>query len=122
MNEYGEFIKKDSTMTIDEIKIRQMTNQYLIKPSEKLKVVRDILGVQAQFMGYAIHSLKIRCSDFTNETVADGLVKNWTIRSTVHVFSSADLGLFLHKVNKNSYRSDDWEGYAHQITGEEWIN
>ena len=51
-------------MTIEEIKIRQLTNQYLIQKSDKETVVRDLCGVQAQFLSNAIHSLKIRCYDF----------------------------------------------------------
>ena len=64
-------------MTKDEIKLRQVTNQYLMTPAPKLQVVRDLCGVQAQFMTNALHSLKIRCNDFDEATVADGLVKNW---------------------------------------------
>ena len=87
-------------MTLEEIKLRQLTNQYLVAPGEKLTVVRDLCGVQAQFMKNALHALRIRCSDFSQETVADGLVKNWTIRGTVHVFAEKDLSLFLHESNK----------------------
>lgn len=71
-------------MTEDELKVRQLTNQYLVLPGEKLTVLRDLNGFQAQFMGNALHAMKIRCSDYTPETAAWGLVKNWTIRGTVH--------------------------------------
>ena len=63
-------------MTIEELKIRQLTNQHLISPSDKMTVVRDLCGVQAQFFPNAMHSLKIRCNDYDEQTVADGLVKN----------------------------------------------
>ena len=82
-------------MTIEELKIRQLTNQYLITKGKKEDVVRDLCGVQSQFLVNAIHSLKIRCFDFDEDTVKDGLVKNWTVRSTVHVFSEKDLPLFI---------------------------
>ena len=72
-------------MTLEELKIRQMTNQYLLSPSDKLTVARDLCGVQAQFMTNALHSLKIRCNDFDERTVPEGLVKNWSVRGTVHV-------------------------------------
>ena len=55
-------------MTLEELKIRQMTNQYLLSPSDKLTVARDLCGVQAQFMTNALHSLKIRCNDFDERT------------------------------------------------------
>ena len=51
-------------MTLEEIKIRQLTNQHLITPSDKMTVVRDLCGIQAQFMVNALHSLKIRCKDY----------------------------------------------------------
>lgn len=99
-------------MTREELKIRRLTNQYLIQKGEKHAVIRDLCGVQAQFMANAIHSLKIRCHDFDETTVADGLVKNWTVRGTVHVFSESDLALFKHCENGKSYHSDEWRGYS----------
>ena len=36
-------------MNIEELKIRQLTNQHLLAPSDKITVVRDLCGVQAQF-------------------------------------------------------------------------
>ena len=67
-------------MTIEELKIRQLTNQHLLAPTDKMTVVRDLCGVQAQFFPNAMHSLKIRCNDFDEQTVSDGLVKNWSVR------------------------------------------
>lgn len=98
-------------MTLEEIKIRHLTNQYLLTPADKLTVVRDLCGVQAQFMVNAMHALKIRCSDYEESTLPDGLVKNWTIRGTVHVFAEDDLPLFKHCNNGKTYRSDEWNGY-----------
>lgn len=85
-------------MTLEEIKIRQMTNQHLLKPSDKITVLHDLCGVQAQFMVNAMHALKIRCSDYHEATIKDGLVKNWTVRGTVHVFAEDDLPLFIHSL------------------------
>lgn len=99
-------------MTAEELKIRQLTNQYLITPAEKRTVVRDLCGIQSQFMGNAMHSLKIRCTDYAEETVQDDLVKNWTIRGTVHVFAEEDLPLFLHCGNGRDYRRNEWSGYT----------
>lgn len=97
-------------MTVDELKVRQLTNQYLIVPSDKLTVVRDLCGIQSQFMVNAMHSLKIRCNDYVESNVKTGLVKNWTIRGTVHVFAEDDLGLFLHCDNGKNYRRNEWGG------------
>lgn len=107
-------------MTKDEIKLRQVTNQYLMTPAPKLQVVRDLCGVQAQFMTNALHSLKIRCNDFDEATVADGLVKNWTVRGTVHVFAEDDLPLFIHCNNGNDYHKNEWNGYSFWNQRDKW--
>lgn len=107
-------------MTLEELKIRQLTNQYLISGGEKLRVVRDLCGVQAQFLGNAIHSLRIRCSDFDESTVKNGLVKNWTIRSTVHVFAECDLPLFIRCNNGEDYRKNLWNGYTFWNQRDKW--
>lgn len=107
-------------MIKEEIKLRQVTNQYLINPAPKLQVVQDLCGVQAQFMTNALHSLKIRCSDYNEETVADGLVKNWTVRGTVHVFAEEDLPLFIHCNNGEDYRKNEWNGYSFWNQRDKW--
>ena len=99
-------------MTIEEIKIRQLANQHLLSHSDKMRVLRDLCGVQAQFMANAIHSLRIRCNDFDEETVRDGLVKNWTVRGTVHVFAEDDLPLFIHCNDRKDHLSKNWRGYT----------
>ncbi len=107
-------------MTREEIKRRQLTNQYLITPTDALTITRDLLGMQAQFMSNAFHSLKIRCRDVPSELPHDALVKNWTIRGTVHVFAKDDLPLFLHCHNGKDYRSNDWHGYRFWNQRESW--
>lgn len=96
-------------MTSDEIKLRQLTNQYLVTPADKKTVVEKLCGIQAQFMPNARHSLKIRCNDFAEDTWKDGLVKNWTIRGTVHVFAKEDLSLFLSCCGSENYRRNEWD-------------
>ena len=100
-------------MTLEELKIRQLTNQYLLEPADKLTVMRDLCGVQAQFMTNALHSLKIRTNDYDEQTVADGLVKNWSVRGTVHVFAESDLPLFIRCNNGADYRKNEWQGYSY---------
>lgn len=107
-------------MTKEEIKLRQVTNQYLTEPADKLTVVRDLCGVQAQFMGNALHSLKIRCKEYEEATVKEGLVKNWTVRGTVHVFAEADLPLFMHCNNGKDYRRNEWNGYSFWNQRDKW--
>ncbi len=107
-------------MTTEKLKIRQLTNQHLLYPSDKMTVVRDLCGVQAQFFPNAMHSLKIRCNDYDEQTVADGLVKNWSVRGTVHVFAESDLSLFIRCNNGESYRKNEWGGYTFWNQRREW--
>ncbi len=107
-------------MTKEEIKLRQMTGQHLLTPSDKMTVLHDLMGVQAQFMTNAYHSLFIRCHDHDERALKIGLTKNWTIRGTVHVFSEEDLPLFLHCENGTKYRSNDWRGYRFWNRKDTW--
>ena len=107
-------------MTTEELKIRQMANQHLLSPADKMTVLRDLCGVQAQFMTNAMHSLKIRCSDYDENTVGNGLVKNWTVRGTVHVFAEDDLPLFMHCNNGQDYLRNDWQGYTFWNQRDKW--
>lgn len=38
-------------MTIEAIQIRQLANRHLLQPADKMTVLHDLCGVQAQFMG-----------------------------------------------------------------------
>ena len=90
-------------MTIEEIKLRRLCGQHLLAPADTQTVVKDLCGVQAQFLSHALHGLSIR----TEELNADGLVKSWTNRGTMHLFSVDDLPLFLHKGRKHFLRPVD---------------
>ena len=107
-------------MTREEIKLRQMTNQYLVNPSKKMTVVKDLCGVQAQFFVNAVHSIRIRTNDFDESTFSDGLVKNWTVRGTVHVFAESDLDLFMHCNKGRDYLNSDWGGYHFESNCDKW--
>lgn len=107
-------------MTIEELKIRQLTNQHLTSPTDKMTVLHDLCGVQAQFMSNAMHSLRIRCFDYREETVKEGLVKNWTVRGTVHVFAEDDLPLFMHCNDGQDYLRNDWHGYSFWNQRDNW--
>ena len=61
-------------MTLEEIKLRQLTNQYLINPSVKAKFVKYLCGIQAQFIANAYHSLKIRCTECKESDFGENLV------------------------------------------------
>ena len=90
-------------MTREEIKLRRLTGQHLLAPSDTQTVVKDLCGVQAQFLSHALHGLSIRC----NEVSTEGLVKSWTNRGTMHLFSVDDLPLFLHEGRAHFLRPVD---------------
>ena len=90
-------------MTLEEIKLRRLTGQHLLTPADTQTVVKDLCGVQAQFLSHAIHGLSIRCTEVRTE----GLVKSWTNRGTMHLFSVDDLPLFLHEGRSHFLRPVD---------------
>ena len=90
-------------MTLEEIKLRRLAGQHLLTPADAQIVVKDLCGVQAQFLSHALHGLSIRC----NEVTTDGLVKGWTNRGTMHLFSADDLPLFLHEGRTHFLRPVD---------------
>ena len=90
-------------MTLEEIKLRRLRAQHLLMPADTQTVVKDLCGLQAQFLSHALHGLAIR----TGEVNTDGLVKSWTNRGTMHLFSVEDLPLFLHEGRTHFLRPVD---------------
>ena len=106
-------------MTMDELKQIQLYRQHLTVPADKIPVVRDICGVQCQFLSNAYHSLRIRCRDaLDTERWGNGLVKNWSVRGTVHVFAAEDLSVF--RYDDGDYRSNARTGATDH--GRLWIS
>ena len=90
-------------MSLYEIKIRRLAGQHLLTPADTQTVVKDLCGLQAQFLSHALHGLSIR----TDDANTDGLVKSWTNRGTMHLFSIDDLPLFLHEGRTHFLRPVD---------------
>ena len=90
-------------MTLEEIKLLRLAGQHLLAPTDTQTVVKDLCGVQAQFLSHALHGLSIRCDEVRTE----GLVKSWTNRGTMHLFSVDDLPLFLHEGRSHFLRPVD---------------
>jgi len=108
-------------LSVHELKQIQLSRQHLTEKTDKFTVCHDLNGFQAQITVNVFHSLKIRCiEEITKDNFGNGLVKNWTVRGTVHAFAADELGLFRYKRNNHPYRSDDFKGYAHQRTGK-WL-
>ena len=90
-------------MTLEEIKLRRLAGQHLLAPTDTQTVVKDLCGVQAQFLSHALLGLSIRCA----EVNTDGLIKSLTNRGTMHLFSRDDLPLFFHEGRVHSLRPVD---------------
>ena len=93
-------------MDQETLKLRRLSAQYLLAPDSRLHVVRAMDGFQAQFLSNAMHAMRLRSADPDAGYAADGLVKSWTLRGTMHLFAEADLPLFLHDGCR--YHSRDW--------------
>lgn len=90
-------------MTLEEIKLRRLAGQHLLLPTDTQTAVKDLCGVQSQFLSHALHSLSIRCTSVNT----GGLVKSWTNRGTMHLFSVDDLPVFLHEGRTHFLRPVD---------------
>lgn len=96
-------------LSIHELKQIQLSRQHLTNKVDKHTACRDLNGFQAQFTVNVEHSLKIRCNEkIEKDNFGSGLVKNWTIRNTVHVFNEEDMPLYKYKNESNPYQSHDW--------------
>ena len=90
-------------MTDEEIKLQRLQGQHLLQKSDIQTVVRDLCGVQAQYLSHARHALAIRC----DPSDPDDLVKGWTNRGTLHLYAEEDLPLFLHRGRRIDLRPVD---------------
>lgn len=98
-------------MNISELKQIRLYRQHIIEKSDKHTVCHDLNGLQAQFTINVYYGLKIRCKEnITPQNFGEGLVKNWTVRGTVHAFNIDDLPLFQH--NSELYQNKDFKGYC----------
>jgi len=96
-------------LSLNELKQIQLSRQHLTEKADKHTACRGLNGFQAQFTVNVEHSLRIRCSEKIEKAgYGGGLVKNWTIRGTVHAFNQADLPLYKHQSESNPYLSHDW--------------
>lgn len=78
-----------------ELLYYSLKNQYLLDKTDRLRVVSDLCGLQAQFANNPKYALRIRAKDFSEENWGDGLLKVWTFRGTLHAVRTEELGLFL---------------------------
>ena len=90
-------------MTPEEIKLHRLAGQHLLRPADTPSVIRDLCGVQCQFLSHALHGLRLRCGKVST----DNLIKTWTLRGTMHLIHTQDLPLFLHEGRSHFLRPVD---------------
>ena len=101
-------------MNKEELILRRLGGQHLLRPADIRTVIRNLCGVQAQFLSHALYGLSIR----SREVSVDGLVKSWTNRGTMHLFDEADLPLFLHEGRTYFLRPVDRFGADEHISAQ----
>lgn len=56
-------------MERDELILRRLAAQHLLQPSDTQTVVKDLCGIQAQFLSHALNALTIRCDVVNTENL-----------------------------------------------------
>lgn len=102
-------------MDIEQIKLYRLTNQHLLEPADCITVVRDLCGIQAQFLSNALHAIRIRSTDMSADS-ANNLIRSWAIRGTMHIFAQEDLPLMLYKGRNHFLRPCDTMAGDESIT------
>ena len=93
-------------MTEQDIRLRRLAGQYLSAPAPAHTVARALCGFQAQYPQNALHALSLR-TDGEGPAQAR-LVKSWTLRGTIHLFSEDDLPVYLGLTAGNRFRCNEW--------------
>lgn len=97
-------------MTARELLLATLDRQYLLQKGERLTVLADLCGLQAQFAGNPGLALRLRARDFHPDTWREGLVKVWTHRNTLHAVRRDELGLYLSAKDQAGPWEDSWWG------------
>src|SRR3972149_5577321 len=96
----------------------RLSRHHLAKRASRrdvVRVVRDVVGVQAQLMSAAQLSLRARIEDLTAEDTDSllwerrVLVKAWCMRGALHLFAAEDLPVVVAGVGPNSqWGAETW--------------
>lgn len=105
-------------MNTADLKQIQLSRQYLTVNADKETVIRNLCGIQCQFLSYAMHSLFIRCNEeISKDSIGGNVIKNWTVRGTLHMILEEDLPVF--KYDDGFYLNDRW---TDELSGDRlWI-
>lgn len=92
----------------EQLLYASLHNLYLLHKTDKTTVVSDLMGLQAQFLNNPKYALQIRASDYSQQNWAEGLIKTWTFRGTLHVVLESELSLFLSATGLEKDWDDRW--------------
>ena len=96
-------------LSTHELKQIHLYRQHLTNKVDIHRACHDANGFQAQFTVNVEQSLRIRCNEkIEKDNFGSGLVKNWTVRNTVHVFNQDDLPVYKYEDQSIPYLSHDW--------------
>ena len=97
-------------MEIDlrELLLASLNSQHLLEKAPCNVVASDLCGLQAQFANNPKYALRVRGSDFREDTWEDGLVKIWSFRGTLHTVRQNEIGLFLSARGVPDDWHSDW--------------
>ena len=87
-----------------------LQNQFLTEKGNRLEILSELCGLQAQFAANPREALRIRARDFSEDSWSEGLLKVWTFRNTIHVIRADELGLFLSAKGDNGPWGESWWG------------
>lgn len=107
-------------MDLRQILSARLCNQFLLQPSSPEQVTQGLCGIQAQFFSHAKHALRIRCKETDDAVLSSLLVKNWTLRGTMHLFHPADFPLFLADCG-SLYRKNEWNSKSWWNQRPDWV-
>ncbi|MBQ3222157.1 MAG: AlkZ family DNA glycosylase [Clostridia bacterium] len=99
--------------------LNSLQNLHLMQKAPKERVVRDLLGLQAQFSRNPQISLFLRASDYAPETWDEGLVKIWSHRGTIHVIDERELGMYLSAAGHTGPLGENYWGIT-QEQAQKW--
>lgn len=101
-------------MNLQELCRERLARQHLLEPVAPLAAAQDLCGLQAQFLSYAMHALRIRA---THASV-NGLIKSWTLRGTMHIFPETDLPLYVRRCGQpEDVIHSDWYLWSQTHSG-----
>lgn len=95
-----------------------LKNLHLLQPAPKQAILRDLMGLQAQFSRNPEISLLLRADDYAADTWDDGCAKIWSHRGTIHVVPEDEVGLHLSARGYPRPFEDTWRLTAAQQ--EQW--